>query len=161
MIAALLGLEDAVEGAAATPLHPLINACMNGTATVLLLAGLAAIKAGKKELHGKLMGAAGLASAIFLASYLAYHFGPQKELGPTRFNGTGVWKTAYLVLLVTHLIGAIVNLPMVLRTFWLAHKERWEDHKRWAVVTFPVWLYVSVTGVAIYLVLYPFNPPAA
>ncbi|QDU66936.1 DUF420 domain-containing protein [Engelhardtia mirabilis] len=158
-IASLVAMQG--DGGAGTPLHPLVNAFMNGTATVLLLAGLAAIKADRRELHARLMTGAFVASSIFLVSYLAYHFGPQKELGPTAFNGPGPWKVAYLVLLITHLIGAVVNLPMVLRTFWLAHRERWEDHKRWARWTFPIWLYVSVTGVVIYLVLYPFNPPPA
>ena len=99
-----------------------------------------------------------LASAAFLGIYLYYHFAVQPELGARKFNGEGLAKTAYLALLITHVIGAIVNLPMVLRTFYLAWKERWDDHKRWAKFTFPLWFYVSVTGVVVYLVLYPFNP---
>ncbi|MHC4376847.1 MAG: DUF420 domain-containing protein [Planctomycetota bacterium] len=137
---------------------PLIEACLNGAATVLLIAGIVAIKGGKRELHERCMQFAFLASAAFLAIYLYYHFAVQPELGPRKFNGEGLAKGAYLALLITHVIGAIVNLPMVLRTFYLAWNERWDDHKRWAKFTFPLWFYVSVTGVVVYLVLYPFNP---
>ncbi len=139
---------------------PAVNAVMNTIATLCLLAGLRAIKAGKRQAHERLMIAAFVASAIFLAGYLYYHFVVIPELGHTPFNREGVWKIAYLVMLASHILLAIVNLPMVLRTFWLAHKERWEAHKKLARWTFPIWLYVSVTGVAIYLILYHFNPPA-
>lgn len=137
---------------------PFYEACLNGTATVLLIAGIVAIKGDKRVLHERCMQLAFLASAAFLGIYLYYHFAVQPELGARKYNGEGLAKTAYLVLLITHVIGAIVNLPMVLRTFFLAWKERWDDHKRWAKFTFPLWLYVSVTGVVVYLVLYPFNP---
>jgi len=138
---------------------PLINASLNGTAFLLLIAGLMAIKAGAKKRHEHLMKLAFLASAVFLGFYLYYHFAVLPiSGGPTPFNGTGVWKTLYLVMLASHVILAVINLPMVLRTFWLAHKEDWERHKRMARWTFPIWAYVSVTGVLVYLVLYPFNP---
>lgn len=137
---------------------PLINACLNGTAFVLLLLGLAAIKGGMRERHEHLMKAAFVASAAFLGCYLYYHGVVQRQHGPTRFHGTGAAKAAYLALLASHVVLAIVNLPMVLRTFWLARKERWEAHKRLARWTFPIWLYVSITGVIVYLVLYPLNP---
>ena len=140
-----------------TPL-PLINACLNGTAFVLLVLGLVAIKRGQRSAHEHLMKLAFLASAAFLASYLYYHGVVQRQYGPVRYNGAGLAKTAYYVLLATHVVLAVVNLPMVLRTFWLAHKERWDDHRRLARFTLPIWLYVSVTGVIVYLVLYPFNP---
>ncbi|MEO0649385.1 MAG: DUF420 domain-containing protein [Planctomycetota bacterium] len=147
--------------AASDPIQPLLNAVLNGTAAVLLVGGLAAIKAGAQRLHQRLMVAAFLVSAVFLASYLTYHLGPQKELGPTKFNGTGALKTAYYGMLISHVLLAVVNLPMVLRTFYLASRQRFEAHRRWARWTFPIWLYVSVTGVLVYLALYPFNPPAA
>ena len=137
---------------------PLVNACLNGTAAALLVWGLWAIKRGQRELHGHLMKAAFLVSTAFLISYLWYHFGAQAELGPTKFHGTGLSKVLYLVMLATHVLLAIVNLPMVLRTFWLAHKERWDAHRRLAKPTFAIWLYVSVTGVLVYLCLYQWNP---
>jgi uncharacterized membrane protein YozB (DUF420 family) len=153
---ALLVLSQAAERP--TPIQPLLNALLNGSATVLLVAGLWAIHRGRRELHRRLMIAAFVASALFLVGYLTYHFGPQRELGPTPYRGTGFGKVAYFAMLISHLILAVVNLPMVLRTFWLAHRERWAEHRRWAKITFPIWLYVSVTGVAIYLVLYQFQP---
>lgn len=137
---------------------PLFNAIMNGLATVLMLLGFAAIKRGDREGHGKLMKAAFAASAVFLAGYLYYHLAVQSKLGPTKLNATGAVLTAYYVMLASHILLAIVNLPMILRTLWLAHKEDWERHRWWAVRTFPIWLYVSVTGVIVYLVLYPLNP---
>ncbi len=141
-------------------LQPLVNAVLNGGAAVLLLLGLAAIKSGRRELHAWIMRAAFVTSAAFLASYLHYHFGTERELGPTPFRVEGWLKTAYLVMLASHVILAIVNLPMVLRVLWLAHKQRWPEHVKLAKITFPIWLYVSVTGVLVYLCLYVWNPPA-
>jgi protein SCO1/2 len=140
---------------------PAVNASLNGLAGLLLLVGLVAIKRDKRALHGMIMRAAFLVSVAFLASYLYYHFAVVSEIGPTRYNGTGWSRTAYLALLLSHTLLAVVNLPMVLRTLWLAHKERWEAHARLAKVTFPIWLYVSVTGVLVYLVLYVWNPAEA
>lgn len=158
LISTLSGLAQANPADAEVPIWPLLNACMNGLAAVCLVAGLLAIRAERKRLHGGLMIAAGVASAVFLAGYLYYHFVWQTELGPRRFAGEGMLKSAYLVLLLTHVLGAIVNLPMVLLTFSLAARRRWSDHKRWAKRTFPLWLYVSVTGVLVYLALYHYQP---
>lgn len=140
------------------PLLPSFNALMNASATVCLLVGLRAIHRGRRELHEKLMLAALAASALFLAGYLTYHFGPQRDAGPVRFHATGVVRGLYLAMLATHIVGAVVNLPMVLRTFWLAHREDWVRHRRLARWTFPLWLYVSVSGVLVYLALYWWNP---
>lgn len=140
-----------------TPL-PLINASLNAVAFVLLLLGMRAIHGGERERHASLMRAAFLVSALFLASYLYYHLVVQAEVGPMPFHGKGAAKVAYLILLASHVILAMVNLPMVLRTLWLAHKEDWERHRWWARRTLPLWLYVSITGVIVYIVLYPLNP---
>ncbi len=137
---------------------PLLNACLNATACVLLLLGWRAIRTGHRERHARLMISAFLVSAAFLASYLYYHFVVQAKVGLVRYNAPGWRRGAYLTLLVTHVLGAIVNLPMVLRTLHLARAGRWEDHKRWARRTFPLWLFVSVSGVFVYLVLYHWNP---
>ena len=138
---------------------PAVNASLNGVAAVLLLAGYSAVRAGRRELHRKLMLSAFVVSAAFLACYLYYHFAVAAGK-PTRFNGAGWSRGAYLTLLLSHTVLAAVNLPMVLRTLWLAHRERLAAHRRLARWTFPIWLYVSVTGVAVYVVLYHFNPPA-
>ena len=115
----------------------------------------------RREQHARLMRAAFLVSAAFLACYLYYHFAVARGQ-PTRFHRTGLARTAYLALLLSHTLLAVVNLPMVLRTLWLAHRQDWERHRRLARWTFPIWLYVSVTGVLVYVVLYHFNaPPAA
>ncbi|MEZ6019814.1 MAG: DUF420 domain-containing protein [Planctomycetota bacterium] len=94
-----------------------------------------------------------------MAGYLYYHFKVLPlQNGPTPYNGTGLAKGLYLAMLASHVILAAINLPMVLRVFWLAHKENWVAHRRLARWTFPIWLYVSVTGVLVYLVLYRWNP---
>lgn len=138
---------------------PAVNATLNGIAGLLLVCGYLAIRAGHKELHRKLMLAAFAASCAFLTCYLYYHFAVARGQ-PTRFNGEGGARTAYLALLLTHTVLAAINLPMVLRTLLLARREDWERHKRLARWTFPIWLYVSVTGVLVYWVLYHMNPPA-
>jgi uncharacterized membrane protein YozB (DUF420 family) len=138
---------------------PAVNASLNALAALLLLCGLVAIKRGARRGHERFMFAALATSATFLACYLYYHFAVARGIH-TSFNGQGWTRPAYYTLLLSHTVLAVVNLPMVLRTFWLAHRERWDSHRRWAKWTFPLWLYVSVTGVAVYLVLYHFNPPA-
>lgn len=140
------------------PIWPALNAFWNATATVLLVTGLLAIRAQRRRLHGVCMIAAGVASTAFLAGYLYYHFGYQSEHGPVRLRAEGWPKYAYLAMLLTHVTGAVVNLPMVITTFVLAAKRDWVRHKRWARRTFPLWLYVSVTGVLVYLSLYVWNP---
>jgi putative membrane protein len=136
---------------------PLVNACLNGASFVLLLAGLAAIKAGQRKLHEQIMYTAMTTSAAFLACYLYYHLVIRTTMP---FNRVGLVKTAYLVMLASHVILAIVNVPLVLRTVYLARAERFEEHKRAAKITLPVWLYVSITGVLVYLCLYVWNGPA-
>jgi len=138
---------------------PLVDAVLNGVAALLLGCGWLAIRSGRRQLHGRLMRLAFVTSAAFLACYLYYHFVVvPAQGGPTRFGGTGAPRAIYLVLLATHVVGAIVNLPLVLRVLWLAGRGRWDEHRRLARRTLPLWLYVSVTGVLVYLLLYPFNP---
>ena len=138
---------------------PAVNATLNATAAVLLFLGLRAIRGGARERHALLMRAAFLVSAAFLACYLYYHFAIAKGQ-PTRFRGTGLARWGYLALLLSHTVLAVVNLPMVLMTLWRAHKQDWERHRSIARKTFPIWMYVSVTGVLVYFVLYHLNPPA-
>ncbi len=137
---------------------PAVNASLNAVATVLLVVGLVQIKTGRKEAHRRSMLAATGVSVVFLACYLYYHMVVIPELGHTKYHGEGAARVAYYAMLISHVILAAVNLPMVLRTLWLAHKERWDAHRRLAKWTWPIWFYVSVTGVLVYLVLYHFNP---
>ncbi|MEM8883535.1 MAG: DUF420 domain-containing protein [Planctomycetota bacterium] len=132
------------------PLHPTINTALNALSGVLLVGGLIAIRGGKRELHGKFMGAAFLASMAFLVSYLIYHYTALH----TPYEKQDWTRPVYFAVLISHVILAAVNLPMVLRTLYLAVKKRWPEHRKWARWTTPIWLYVSVTGVVVYGMLY-------
>lgn len=135
---------------------PAINAILNSCATIALLAGLIAVKTGRRRLHAALMVAALVFSATFLASYLYYHY----HVGHVRFRGEGGIKTLYFSILFTHLVLAIANLPMIVLTVIPAARQRFDKHRRIARWTLPVWLYVSVTGVIVYLMCYKwFGPP--
>ena len=129
---------------------PTVDAALNALASVLLIAGWIAIRRGHRERHAALMRSAVLVSAAFLVCYLTYHATSIE----TRFRGTGTLRVLYLVMLASHVLLAIATLPLVLRTLWLAHRQDFERHRRWARVTLPIWLYVSVTGVLVYLALY-------
>ena len=139
------------------PLHalPTLNASLNATSAVLLLAGYGFIRAKRIRAHTGCMLLACLTSALFLASYLYYH----AQAGITRFMGEGWIRPMYFSILFSHTVLAVVIVPLVLRTLWLALRRRFEAHERWARVTLPLWLYVSVTGVLVYLLLY--HVPAA
>lgn len=129
---------------------PALNASLNATCAVLLLTGWALIKSGRREAHRWAMVSAFVCSALFLACYLWYHF----HVGSVRFQKTGAIRTVYLSILLTHTVLAVAVLPMILRTLFLAAKGRFEEHRRAARWAFPVWLYVSVTGVTVYWMLY-------
>jgi uncharacterized membrane protein YozB (DUF420 family) len=129
---------------------PAVDAGLNALAGLLLVVGWIAIRRGARRAHAALMRAAFGVSAVFLACYLTYH---ATEI-ETRFGGQGVVRGLYLAMLASHVLLAIATVPLVLRTLWLAHREDFEKHRRLARVTLPVWLYVSVTGVLVYLALY-------
>jgi putative membrane protein len=133
---------------------PGVNAALNATCTVLLVLGWRAIRGGRREEHRRLMIAACVASALFLASYLTR----VALTGTHRFPGGGALRAAYLVVLGTHTVLAAVVAPMALRTLWLALHRRFAEHRRIARWTLPIWLYVSVTGVAVYVMLYHLAP---
>ena len=139
---------------------PALNATLNACATLLLIAGRLQIHRGAREAHARTMVAATVVSALFLAGYLTYHFAVVPELGHTEFNRAGAAKTAYYALLLSHVLLAIVNLPMVIATLVYAARGRLDRHRRLARWTWPIWLYVSVTGVLVYAALYWWNPPA-
>lgn len=127
-----------------------VDAALNATSTVLIVAGLVAVKRGAVTAHKRLMLAAAAVSAVFLACYLTYHL----TCEPVRFQGTGWIRPAYFALLISHVVLAVVQLPLILRTIWLGLKDRREQHRRWAKITAPIWLYVSVTGVVVWYLLY-------
>jgi putative membrane protein len=139
---------------------PALNATLNGLCTVFLLLGYRFIRKGDKRRHRNCMIAALITSALFLKSYLTYHFYVRNVLhrGPTRFVDPEWFRPFYLALLASHTILAAVIVPLVLVTLVRAVRERFELHRKIARWTWPLWMYVSVTGVLIYLLLYQIFP---
>lgn len=136
---------------------PHVNAVLNALSTILILVGVFLIRSGRREQHKKVMMSALIVSAIFLLSYLTYHFTAPIFV----FPGTGWTVPVYYTVLITHVILATVATPMVLVTAYRALKGQFDRHRAIAPWTFGVWLYVTVTGVIIYAVLYHVYPPAA
>ena len=125
---------------------PAVNALLNSTSAAFLVAGLVAIRRGRRELHMKLMMSAAAVAGLFLASYIVYHH----FHGDTRFGGEGLVRPIYFFILVSHIVLSIAAVPLVLTTLFLAATKRFERHRRLARITFPIWLYVSVTGVLVF-----------
>src|SRR5579883_1476232 len=128
-------------------LLPSINASLNGLAAILLICGLLAIRAKKRVVHARCMIGAFSASSLFLVGYLIHIF----AAGTTHFPGAGAWRAIYLAILFSHMLLAMAVVPLVLRTLFLALNSRFPLHRRIAKLTFPIWMYVSVTGVIVYL----------
>lgn len=141
---------------------PAVNACLNGFCTVLLTAGFVFIKRGNKIAHRNCMIGALVTSTVFLACYLTYHYKMKQVYGEahTKFLDPAWFRPFYLVILLTHLLGAFAIVPLVLITTTRALRERFDAHKKIARWTWPIWMYVSVTGVVIYLLLYQIFPQA-
>lgn len=131
---------------------PTLNACLNGTATVLLTAGFICIKNGREKAHRSCMVSAFAVSVFFLFFYVLHKWLVQGVHTP--FEGEGAWRTIYYTMLATHIALAMLIVPLVLTTLTLAIRGKRESHKAWARWTFPIWYYVSVTGVLIYGFLY-------
>ena len=129
---------------------PHLNAALNATATVLLVTGWLLIKRRRIQQHRAVMIAAVITSAAFLASYVTYH----ANAGSKPFPGTGAIRTVYFAILIPHVILAAVSLPPILITFIRGLRRDDQRHRRIARWTLPVWLYVSVTGVIVYVMLY-------
>ncbi|MFW6051157.1 MAG: DUF420 domain-containing protein [Myxococcota bacterium] len=128
----------------------LLNACLNATAATLLVLAYASIRRGRVQAHRRLMVAALVVSSLFLVSYLT-RYGLS---GDTPFRGEGWLRPVYFAILISHVLLAMAVVPLVLRTVYLAVRERFADHRRIARITLPIWMYVSVTGVVVYLMLY-------
>ena len=132
-----------------------LNATLNGISAVLLAAGYTAIRLGKKETHKKFMISAFVVSCAFLISYLIYHY----RVGDVKFQGQGWIRPVYFTILISHIILAAAIVPMILITLRRAWLERFDKHKIIARWTLPLWFYVSVTGVIIYLMVYQIYVP--
>lgn len=131
-------------------IFPALNAALNGTSAVLIATGIALIRSGRRQAHRGVMIAAVISSTLFLASYLYYHY----HVGSVRFTGQGWIRPVYFGILLTHTLLAAVVVPLVIVTLARGLRERFDRHRAIARWTYPIWLYVSVTGVVIYVLLY-------
>jgi uncharacterized membrane protein YozB (DUF420 family) len=136
------------------PVLPHLNALLNSTSALLLIAGYLLIRAHRVNAHRNCQISALVSSTLFLTSYLTYHY----FHGTTRFPGQGIIRPIYFFILVSHTILAIVIVPLVFVTFYRALRADFFRHRRIARWTLPLWLYVSVTGVIVYLMLYRIYP---
>lgn len=132
-----------------TLLLPEVNAFLNFITSCFLIAGYRAIRQGRRQIHIRHMLTAVGTSGLFLISYIVYHY----FQGDTKFINDGVIKYLYFFILISHILLSIVNVPAVFGTLYHAGMKNFEKHRKWAKLTFPIWLYVSVTGVLVYLFL--------
>jgi putative membrane protein len=129
-----------------------LNAIINSIVSILLVAGLMAVKRRRYALHKKIMIAAILLSCLFLVSYICHHL----FTGDTKFGGQGGIRYFYFIILITHIILAAVILPFILFTAYRGLTAEWGAHRRLSKITWPVWLYVSISGVLVYLMISPY-----
>ncbi len=149
-VAALFGIK--IPNVEPLSFLPPIYATINGLTAVLLVLSVIAIKKGNRKLHEQLNTAAIICSALFLVMYVAYHMTSDS----TKFGGEGVIKYVYFFILITHILLSIIIIPFVLITFMRARLGQFKEHKKIAKITFPLWLYVAVTGVVVYLMISPY-----
>ncbi|WP_026712671.1 DUF420 domain-containing protein [Flavobacterium daejeonense] len=154
VVALLFGVNLRKMGYDVEPLSflPPIYATINGITAILLLLAVNAIKNGKVKLHENLMKTAIGCSVAFLGMYVAYHMTSDS----TKFGGEGIIKYIYYFILVTHIVLSIVIIPLVLITYVRALAKVFDKHKKIAKITYPIWLYVAVTGVVVYLMIAPY-----
>ncbi|TDW46354.1 putative membrane protein [Flavobacterium sp. 270] len=131
---------------------PPIYATTNGITAIVLVWAVIAIKNGKRKLHERLMTFAIALSVAFLVMYIAYHMTSDS----TKFGGEGAIRYVYFIILITHILLSIAIIPLVLISYVRALSERFDRHKKIAKITFPLWLYVAVTGVIVYLMISPY-----
>lgn len=129
-----------------------INAVINSVVALLLLGGLLAVKQGRYLLHKRIMVSALVLSIIFLISYISHHL----FAADTKYGGTGGLRTVYFIILITHIFLAAIILPFILFTAYRALVAEWPRHLKIARITWPIWFYVSVTGVVVYLMISPY-----
>lgn len=154
VVALLFGVNLRKLGYDVQPLSflPPIYASINGLTAIFLIFAVIAIKNGKRKLHENLMKTAIACSVAFLGMYVAYHMTSDS----TKFGGEGAIKYVYYFILITHIILSIIIIPLVLTTYVKAWSEQFDKHKKIAKITFPIWLYVAITGVIVYLMIAPY-----
>ncbi|MES2836282.1 MAG: DUF420 domain-containing protein [Bacteroidota bacterium] len=148
-VAALFGIK--IDGFDFSFLPP-IYATINGLTAIVLINAVIAIKNKKIELHKKLMTTAIILSSLFLVMYVTYHITSES----TKYGGEGMLRLVYFFILITHILLSVAVIPLVLFTYVKALSEKFDKHKKLAKITFPIWLYVAVTGVIVYLMISPY-----
>ena len=133
---------------------PPIYATINGITAIVLIMAVIQIKKGNRKNHERLMKSAIVLSALFLLMYVAYHMTSDS----IAYGGEGAMKTVYLFILISHIVLSIGIIPLVLITYVRALSQRFDKHKKLAKITFPIWLYVAITGVVVYLMISPYYP---
>ena len=154
VVAILFGVQLKDFGCDVEPLSflPPIYATVNGLTAVVLIAAVVAIKNGKRKTHERLMTTAICLSVAFLLMYVAYHM----TADSTKFGGQGAIRYVYFFLLISHILLSIIIIPLVLITYVRALSKSFDRHRKIARITFPIWLYVAVTGVIVYLMISPY-----
>ena len=150
VVALLFGVK--IEAVEPLMFLPPIYACINGLTAILLVVAVIVIKNGKRKLHQRIMTICMVLSILFLVMYVAYHMTSDS----TPYGGEGLSRTIYFFILISHILLSIAIIPLVLRTYARAYLGLYEKHRRIARITFPLWLYVAVTGVIIYLMISPY-----
>jgi len=133
---------------------PRFNAIINGSTALILIAAFRAIRSGNIELHKKLMSTALIISVLFLLSYVAFHLTTES----TKYGGEGFMRNVYYFVLISHILLSIIIVPLVLISYVRALAKRFDKHKKIARITFPLSLYVAITGVLVYLMISPYYP---
>ena len=150
IVAILFGVK--IPNVAPLDFLPPIYATINGITALLLIVAVVAIKNGKQKQHQLLMTSCIVLSCLFLIMYVAYHM----TSDPTGFGGEGIVRVVYFFILITHIALSIIVIPLVLKTYARAYLKDFDGHKKLAKITFPIWLYVAVTGVVVYLMISPY-----
>ena len=145
-------LKDLGFNVSPLPILPPIYATINGITAILLITAVSAIKKGNRKRHELLMKIAIACSLVFLVLYIAYHM----TTDSTSFGGSGAIKYIYFFILLSHIVLSIATIPLVLITYVRALAEKFDKHKKISKITFPIWLYVAVTGVIVYLMISPY-----
>lgn len=150
VVAVLFGVK--VDGVERMGFLPPIYATINGVTAVLLLIAVWAIKKGNQSLHQKLMTTCIGLSLVFLVLYIVYHMTSES----TSYGGEGILRYVYFVILISHIVLSIIVIPLVLKTYAKGYLGKFESHRKFAKITFPIWLYVAVSGVIVYLMISPY-----
>ena len=150
VVAVLFGVK--IPNVAPLSMLPPIYATINGLTALVLVLAVVAIKNGRQKQHENLMKTAIALSLAFLVMYVAYHMTSDS----TPFGGTGAIKYVYFFILISHILLSIAIIPLVLRTYAKAYLKQFEAHRKLAKITFPIWLYVAITGVVVYLMISPY-----